>query len=117
MATEFSALPVISLAPLKASPSPSSDELDALAARFYDTFVTTGFAYLVDYPLSFGDAEVFDLAGRFFALPADEKMKLAKKSFCRGNENTYRGCVLLSGFYAVLCCLVIFFLLTLTTFW
>ena len=91
MATDFSALPVISLAPLKGDDGPSEDDLNALATRFYDAFATTGFAYLTDYPLSFVDEDVFDLAARFFVLPEQEKMKLAKKSFRKEHDNTYRG--------------------------
>lgn len=90
MATSFSSLPILSLQALKAG-TPTQQDLDALGRALYDTFATTGFAYLVDFPLSFSDEEVFGLAREFFALPVDEKMKVAKKIFCRENENTYRG--------------------------
>lgn len=90
MATSFSSLPILSLQALKTG-NPSQDDLDALGRVLYDTFATTGFAYLVDFPLSFSDDEVFGLAKEFFTLPTEEKMKVAKRIFCKENKNTYRG--------------------------
>jgi hypothetical protein len=90
MATTFSSLPIVDLTPLK-SPSPAPADLDSLSQRLHDVFATTGFAYLVNTPLSFNHADVFSMAESFFALPDDEKMKLAKRSFRGENRNTYRG--------------------------
>lgn len=69
----------------------SEERRAQLAAQLYDVFSTTGFAYLVGLPLSFDHEAVFGLGRKFFALPAEEKMKLAKKSFNKENKNTYRG--------------------------
>lgn len=90
MATTFSSLPIVDLTPLK-SPSPAPADLDSLSQRLHDVFATTGFAYLVNAPLSFNHADVFGIAESFFALPDEVKMKLAKRSFRRENRNTYRG--------------------------
>ncbi|RMJ24494.1 2OG-FeII oxygenase superfamily [Aspergillus sp. HF37] len=90
MATTFSSLPIVDLNPLK-SPSPAPADLDSLSQHLHDVFATTGFAYLVNTPLSFNHADVFSMAESFFALPDDEKMKLAKRSFRGANRNTYRG--------------------------
>lgn len=90
MTTTFSSLPIVDVSPLK-SPSPSDEDLNSLGQRLYDVFATTGFAYLVNSPLSFNHADVFGLTESFFALPEEEKMKLAKRTFRWENKNTYRG--------------------------
>lgn len=91
MSTSFSALPIVSLAAL-CSDSPTEDELSFLSARLDKVFSTTGFAYLTDLPISFGHDDVFKLCDEFFkTIPKEEKMKLAKKTFVKENENTYRG--------------------------
>lgn len=91
MATTFSSLPIVDLAPLKAPLGPTTGQLTALSKHLYDVFSTTGFAYLINVPLSFDHVDVFGLALEFFALPEEEKMKLAKKTFRKENKNTYRG--------------------------
>ncbi|PCH01859.1 Oxoglutarate/iron-dependent dioxygenase [Penicillium occitanis (nom. inval.)] len=91
MSTTFSSLPIIDLAPLKNASGLSEPDRITLSAKLYNVFATTGFAYLVNTPLSFKHADVFGLALEFFNLPLEEKMKLAKKSFKPENENTYRG--------------------------
>jgi isopenicillin N synthase-like dioxygenase len=91
MSTTFSSLPIVDLSPLR-NPSrlSESDRLD-LSKQLYNVFTTTGFAYLVNTPLSFKHADVFGLALEFFNLPLEEKMRLAKASFQPDNTNTYRG--------------------------
>lgn len=95
MTTAFSSLPIVSLKPLSSSSSSSSipedPNLADLSKQLYSVFATTGFAYLTDLPLSFSHDDVFGLAKKFFALPEEEKMKIAKRSFRKGNGNTYRG--------------------------
>lgn len=96
MATSFSSLPIVDLTPLRSDGSESGSGLDeqkrnSLAKQLHDVFATTGFAYLVNLPLSFDHEAVFGLTKEFFALPNEEKMKLAKKSFRKENTNTYRG--------------------------
>lgn len=54
-------------------------------------FSTTGFAYLINSPLSLTHGEIFALAREFFNIPREEKMKTAKKTFRPVNPNTYRG--------------------------
>jgi isopenicillin N synthase-like dioxygenase len=54
-------------------------------------FATIGFAYLVDVPLSFNHDEFFDLAREFFALPINEKIRLAKNYFRSTKLNAYTG--------------------------
>lgn len=95
MATSFTSLPIIDLSPLRHDDvsSPPSEEARRLAAQFHDVFATSGFAYLTNLPLSFSHEDVFALSKQFFALPAEEKMRLAKRTFVKGNENTYRGYV------------------------
>jgi isopenicillin N synthase-like dioxygenase len=90
MTTSFSSLPIIDLSVLSSS-SPSEIELKALSDQLHDVFATTGFAYLTNPPLSFSHDDVFNLAGDFFTMHNDEKMKLAKKTFVKANKNTYRG--------------------------
>ena len=91
MSTTFSSLPVVDLAPLKNASGLSESDRVALSAKLYNVFATTGFAYLVNAPLSFKHADVFGLALEFFNLSPEEKMKLAKRTFKPENENTYRG--------------------------
>jgi isopenicillin N synthase-like dioxygenase len=93
MTTTFSSLPVVDVGPL-GSPSGASPEQEAiLSKRLYEVFATTGFAYLTNVPLSFKHEDVFDLSRRFFALPEEQKMGLAKRSFRREHTNTYRGSI------------------------
>lgn len=96
MSTTFSSLPVVDVSALK-YPDSSTRDLKSLSQRLYDVFATTGFAYLVNTPLSFNHADVFSLTESFFALPEDQKMELAKKSFRKENSNTYRGYLTLYG--------------------
>ena len=95
MATSFTSLPVVDLAPLKSTAAvnltPASPEISSLANQLHDVFATSGFAYLTNLPLSFTHDDVFELSKQFFSLPEDEKMRIAKKTFMKGNENTYRG--------------------------
>ncbi|KAJ5819949.1 Gibberellin 20-oxidase [Penicillium riverlandense] len=91
MTTTFSSLPVVDVGPLGSPAGATDAELSALSQRLYDVFATTGFAYLTNVPLSFKHAEVFQMSRDFFALPTEEKMKLAKRSFRRDHQNTYRG--------------------------
>jgi isopenicillin N synthase-like dioxygenase len=91
MTTTFSCLPVVDVGPLGSPSGASPEEQAALSKRLYEVFATTGFAYLTNVPLSFNHEDVFNLAHEFFALPEDQKMNLAKRSFRRDHENTYRG--------------------------
>ncbi|KKZ61183.1 hypothetical protein EMCG_04195 [[Emmonsia] crescens] len=91
MATTFSSLPIVDLSPLKTPRELSTEKQRELASQLYDVFATTGFAYLVNHPLSFDHEALFDMSREFFALPIEEKMKLAKKSFRKDHNNTYRG--------------------------
>ena len=90
MTTSFSSLPVVDLSVLSA-PSPTAEELKDLSTSLHDVFATTGFAYLINAPLSFSHEDVFGLARDFFNLPEPEKSQLAKKTFVKSNKNTYRG--------------------------
>ncbi|RDW89518.1 hypothetical protein BP6252_01550 [Coleophoma cylindrospora] len=93
MATSFSALPIISLSALL-EPNHSSAALAELSSQLDKTFSTTGFAYLVDLPLSHNHDDIFGLCEDFFInskYPDDEKRKLAKQTFFKENKNTYRG--------------------------
>jgi len=83
-------LPLIDLKPL-CSPDPSSDVLAALSESLSTAFSTTGFAYLVNTPISFSHDEIFGLAKSFFSLPEKEKLSVAKRTFESENQNTYRG--------------------------
>ncbi|KAJ5683473.1 Gibberellin 20-oxidase [Penicillium macrosclerotiorum] len=93
MTTTFSSLPVVDVGPLGAVSGATPEELVGLSKRLYEVFATTGFAYLTNVPLSYDHAEVFNMSREFFALPQEEKMKLAKKSFRREHKNTYRGSI------------------------
>jgi len=90
MSTSFSSLPIVSLSVLSDF-GPKPEELEALSARLDQAFSTTGFAYLTDLPLTSTHDDVFRLCDDFFGLPIEEKMKLAKKTFVKDNQNTYRG--------------------------
>ncbi|KAF2686871.1 Clavaminate synthase-like protein [Lentithecium fluviatile CBS 122367] len=90
MATSFSSLPVVDVSALKA-PQLTPEDTNALSKQLYDVFATTGFAYLVNSPLTFNHDEIFGLAREFFSIPLDQKMRLAKKTFRPGHHNTYRG--------------------------
>lgn len=91
MSTTFSSLPIVDLAPLQNPSGPSESDRLALSSELYNVFATTGFAYLVNAPLTFKHADVFGLALEFFNLPLEERRRLAKKTFQPENENTYRG--------------------------
>lgn len=90
MTTSFATLPIVDLSALS-TPSPSTQDLEALSKQLYDVFATTGFAYLTHAPLSFNHEDVFKLSADFFGLSDAEKAKLAKKTFVPSNRNTYRG--------------------------
>lgn len=93
MTTDFSALPIVDLSPL-AGPDVSQDALSNLSIELDKVFRSTGFAYLVNPPLSFSHDDVFGLAHEFFSLPEESKMKTAKRTFVgddSGRQNTYRG--------------------------
>lgn len=90
MTTSFSSLPIIDLKVLSSS-SPEPSDLLTLSKDLHDAFATTGFAYLTNAPLKFNHEDVFRLASEFFSLPEDEKMQLAKHTFSKTNQNTYRG--------------------------
>jgi isopenicillin N synthase-like dioxygenase len=90
MTTTFSSLPVVDVGPLRSPVGASEAELTALSQRLYEVFATTGFAYLVNVPLSYNHEEVFAMSKEFFSMPQEEKMRLAKRSFRRDHANTYR---------------------------
>ncbi|EQL38590.1 2OG-Fe(II) oxygenase [Blastomyces gilchristii SLH14081] len=75
MATTFPALPIVDLSPLKSSHELGAEQQKDLASQLYNVFATTGFAYLVNHPLSFDHQVLFDISRDFFALPTEEKMK------------------------------------------
>ncbi|KAI8632209.1 Clavaminate synthase-like protein [Xylariaceae sp. FL1651] len=92
MTTSFSSVPIVDLGALKLDGAPlSPSEEQRISTQLYDIFATTGFAYLINTPLSFSHDEVFGLAKEFFGLPLEEKMAIAKKTFQPLNANTYRG--------------------------
>ncbi len=94
MATSFTSLPVIDLTALNTLDvvvAPRSPETQELVKQLHDVFATSGFAYLTNLPLSFTHDDVFQLSKQFFSLPEPEKMRLAKRTFAKRNENTYRG--------------------------
>ncbi|KAJ4417533.1 hypothetical protein N0V82_006092 [Gnomoniopsis sp. IMI 355080] len=93
MTTDFKALPIVDLSPLS-NPEISPLALKNLSTELDRVFRTTGFAYLINAPLSFSHENVFDLAHELFSLPEDEKLKTAKKMFVgseSSHQNTYRG--------------------------
>lgn len=93
MTTDFSALPIVDLSPLS-GPNVSHHDLSNLSTELHNVFRSTGFAYLINPPLSFSHDDVFGLAHEFFSLPEASKMTTAKRVFV-GNDpnrpNTYRG--------------------------
>ncbi|KAK3624479.1 hypothetical protein LTR56_021010 [Elasticomyces elasticus] len=93
MATIFSSLPIIDLSILaETSPgAPGEQDLRDLSQRLCDVFASTGFAYLVNAPLSFSHEQIFGLANAFFRIDETEKLKVAKRTFVGTNKNTYRG--------------------------
>lgn len=91
MTTSFSSLPVVDFRDLKTDDKVPGNADMRLGEQLYDAFATTGFAYLVNAPLSFSHEAVFNMSRRFFSLPTEKKMKLAKKTFVQENTNTYRG--------------------------
>lgn len=93
MTTSFTTLPIVSLSTLS-EPHPNPKALSELSSKLNEVFSTTGFAYLVDLPLTYTHENVFGLCESFFGskgLTEDEKMRLAKKTFVESNTNTYRG--------------------------
>jgi isopenicillin N synthase-like dioxygenase len=90
MSTAFESLPIIDLAPLQ-DPQVKPEALKELAATIRHTFETVGFAYLVNHNVNLNHKELFDNTREFFALPQEEKLRLAKKTFVPTNTNTYRG--------------------------
>ena len=93
MATTFSSLPIVDLSAIKHD-NPDPEALADLSGRLHNVFATTGFAYLVNSPLSFSPEDVFGMANEFFSLPEESKMSVAKRSFNTENQNTYRGYVM-----------------------
>lgn len=90
MTTSFTSLPIVDLSILS-SDTPSLPQFEQLGRRLYEVFSTTGFAYLVNSPLSFSHDDVFQITRDFFRMENGEKMKMAKKTFVKTNKNTYRG--------------------------
>ena len=86
----FTSLPMVDMAPLHAT-KPSVEELQVLSKQLHEVFRTTGFAYLINPPLSFSHDDVFSIAKEFFSMDEEEKMKVAKDTFRKQNSNTYRG--------------------------
>lgn len=93
MTTHFLTLPVVDVSaiPLHSDGTIPEEEVTRLSEELHKVFSTTGFAYLVNPPLSFSHDDIFGLAKEFFSLSEEEKMKLAKKTFRQTNSNTYRG--------------------------
>lgn len=83
-------LPIIDLTSLNVL-EPSNQDSAVLSKKLGDVFETVGFAYLVNAPLNFDHEDVFGMAEKFFEMPEEEKLKLAKKNFRKENGNTYRG--------------------------
>jgi isopenicillin N synthase-like dioxygenase len=90
MTTSFSSLPIVDLS-LLSSTSPSTTQLKALSDQLSTVFATTGFAYLINPPLSFTHDDLFALSDQFFRLSPADKLAIAKKTFVKENPNTYRG--------------------------
>lgn len=93
MSTSFSSLPIVSLSALS-SPKQNEGQLHELSTRLDEVFSTTGFAYLTDLPLTYSHNDVFGLCDSFFGVngvTGQEKLQIAKKTFVKGNKNTYRG--------------------------
>lgn len=79
-------LPIIDLSTLS---SPTT--LTNLSSNLHTAFTTTGFAYLINAPLTLTHAEIITLSQTLFSLPPASKMSVAKKAFQHSNNNTYRG--------------------------
>jgi isopenicillin N synthase-like dioxygenase len=90
MATSFSSLPIVDLAVLSSAETDPEDLL-LLSQKLYDVFSSTGFAYLINSPLSFSHEEVFRLTSDFFRISGADKECLSKRTFIPTNTNTYRG--------------------------
>lgn len=93
MTTDFSTLPIVDLSPLS-RPDVSQHALSNLSTELDKVFRSTGFAYLINPPLSFSHDDVFGLAREFFSLSEESKMKTAKRMFVgcdSSRQNTYRG--------------------------
>lgn len=89
-------LPIIDLANLSLSAQGNSaishlSSKLSTAFSISDAFSTTGFAYLINAPLSLTHSEIFALAHDLFSISHESKMKVAKKTFRPENGNTYRG--------------------------
>ena len=89
-------LPIIDLAGLSSSDQSTTDLSDlssklSTAFSISDAFSTTGFAYLINAPLSLSHSEIFTLAYDLFSVSPESKMTVAKKTFQPENSNTYRG--------------------------
>lgn len=100
MSTSFSSLPIVSLSTLS-SPEQNEGQLLELSTRLDEVFSTTGFAYLTDLPLTYSHDDVFGICDSFFGangVSGKDKMQIAKKTFVKGNKNTYRGYFLLTNF-------------------
>lgn len=89
MSTDFSSLPIVDLAALRNSAS--REEVASIGDALHRVFSTTGFAYLVNSPLTLSQEEIFGLARKLFGISQEEKMRIAKKTFRPENPNTYRG--------------------------
>lgn len=93
MTTNFSTLPIVDLSPLP-KPDVSQNDFSELSTELDKVFRSTGFAYLINPPLSFSHDDVFGLAHQFFSLPEESKMRTAKRVFVGSDpsrQNTYRG--------------------------
>ncbi|ORY56953.1 uncharacterized protein BCR38DRAFT_504690 [Pseudomassariella vexata] len=75
MATKFVSVPIVDLAPLS-TVELSEEALIAVAKELHEVFATTGFAYLINSPLSFSNEEILGLAREFFSIDEEKKMAL-----------------------------------------
>lgn len=93
MSTTFSSLPIIDLSALNTANNVPVKPSHAtkLSHQLYDVFSTTGFAYLINTPLTFSHQDIFNINKEFFGLSNEEKTRIAKKTFNPSNSNTYRG--------------------------
>lgn len=79
--TSLDSLAIVDFSPLSAN-NPAESDISALAQWLFDVFATTGFAYFINAPLSFDHGDVCGgMAKEFFDLPEEEKMKSAKRTF------------------------------------
>jgi len=90
MTTAFSSLPIVDLSDLS-EPSLTPNGLLRLSEEICGAFSTTGFAYLLNAPLTYSHEDVFALARKFFEMDEEKKMSLATKIANPANHNTYRG--------------------------